>query len=471
MFRQFRRNLWATRVFFLTRFVVCAAVSFVYILIAAGIQYLFVKWFGENTFNYIIGGILSIIVGAWICNYIGYVAFVFVRGWHMAALAKTSTILKKKYPALDVGMRVFSKHFSSFAVVYGVGAMIKHFASEGVDSLWKLLDDVPYVGSLQSVTEFPFVKHMASDILDTGFDACIYYLVKYTKAGISDDIAAIPEAMKRYLYALPSVMCASLSHYVLLYCIPKVVKFITVVGIVFSQGLVAGILINVLMFPVFYFVRHSLLDPLKIIIMVSCYSQYCTEEPAEEDSKIKKFVDAILVGLGIDNPDEEESEESVEGSEEPATVTSNAGSDELEIDAEPEFEEEGSSEDLEAIRSLSNNLMSYSSTFTVDSGDDDDSDNSELNDLLRRFNSSSSALSDAMRERKFDEDTKDLHIPLPGDESFGVKETESVDTLSPVEKITRFMGGVNPNDLNRILNESYDEDDVNPLSGEDVEFD
>lgn len=336
MIQQFKKNLMATKIFFFARFAVSAVVGIVYLLVAAGIQYIYVSWFGESTFNYLIGGCFSLYLGSLVCTYLGKFLFMFVRGWHMAALAFAKQIRKKKLPTLDVGMTVFRKHFGSFAVVYGASMLIGKFIEKGTTELWKLLADVPYLCSLERFAKNPIVTCMARDILSTAFDGIMYYIVKYTKPGLGDDMSVIPEAMRRYLYALPQVMASSLTSYLIFYITPKVLKWILILYLIFSQGLVAGILLNVLLYPLFYLMQHSLFEPLQTIIMISCYSKHCLEEPAD-DSVYKDIIDKIIEGLGLDvdfNKEQESSEE--EG--EKATVGASAEDGDAVIDVAPSFE-------------------------------------------------------------------------------------------------------------------------------------
>lgn len=338
MLQQFKKNLMATKIFFFVRFAVSAVVGLVYLLVAAGIQYIYVSWFGESTFNYIVGGCFSLYLGSLVCTYLGKLLFMFVRGWHMAALAFSKQIRKKKLPALDVGMTVFRKHFGSFAVVYGASMLIGKFIEKGTSELWKLLADVPYLCSLERFAKNPIVTRMARDILSTAFDGVMYYIVKYTKPGLGDDMSVIPEAMRRYLYALPQVMISSLTLYLLFYIIPKVLKWILIIYLIFSQGLVAGILLNVLFYPLFYLIQHSLFEPLQTIIMISCYSKHCLEEPVD-DSFYKGIIDKIIEGLGLDVEFDEEQENSEEEGEK-ATVETSSGGEDAVIDVAPSFEEE-----------------------------------------------------------------------------------------------------------------------------------
>lgn len=340
MIQQFKKNLMATKIFFFVRFAVSLVVGLVYLLVAAGIQYIYVSWFGESTFNYIVGGCFSLYLGSLVCTYSGKLLFMFVRGWHMAALAFAKQIQKKNLPALDVGMTVFRKHFGSFAVVYGANMLIGRFIEKGTSELWKLLADVPYLCSLERFAKNPIVTRMAKDILNTAFDGVMYYIVKYTKPGLGDDMNAIPEAMRGYLYALPQVMVSSLTSYLLFYVIPKVLKWILIIYLIFTQGLVAGILLNVLFYPLFYLIQHSLFEPLQTVIMISCYSKHCLEEPSD-DSVYKGIIDKIIEGLGLDVEFDEEPESSGEGDEE--TRGGAPGSPDVEedvlIDVEPSFDD------------------------------------------------------------------------------------------------------------------------------------
>lgn len=288
-----------TWIFLFVRLVASAVVGLIYILFAAAVQYMYVEILGETTFNYVIGGILSMIAGAFVMHYVGNLIFMFIRGWHVAAIAFSSQIEKRNLPALEVGMTVFRKHFTSFALIYGVSLLVRKFAKKGVSSLWKLLEDVPYLGSLESVAKIPIVVKIGVDILDTAFDGIVFYVVKYTKPGMSDDATAIPTALKRYIYALPSIMLTSLSTFVLFYAIPRALRWSIVVGVLLNNGIVAGILINVLLYPMFYVLERAIFEPLETMSLLACYSARCTEEPESDDNRFKSFIDSVLDAAGF----------------------------------------------------------------------------------------------------------------------------------------------------------------------------
>lgn len=337
-----------TWVFFLVRLVASALVGLVYILIAAAIQYFFVELFGETTFNYIVGGVLSLYLGAVACTYFGRLLFMFIRGWHMGAVAFAQQIDSKKLPALEVGMHVFKKHFGTFALVYGASVLIKKFSSKGAKELWSLLHDVPYLCSLERVANFPFVVKMGEDILDTAFDAVIYYLVKYTKPGISDDLSAFPAAIKRYLYALPQVMLSSLWLYFILTVIPAIIRGFIVVYLIMSNGLVGGILLNVLAYPVFYIIKHSIFEPLETLTLIACYAKRCTGE-VQEGAVSSTIVDSIISLAGLDEFFAEGAASEEEGSHEQGNDemvqqstadVDGLTDDEVVVDVDPVFEPE-----------------------------------------------------------------------------------------------------------------------------------
>lgn len=341
MIKQVWENLLATKIFFFVRFVAAAIVGIVYLLVAAGIQYTFVEWFGETTFNYIVGGVLSMYLGALACTYLGRLLFMFVRGWHMGALAFSKQIRNKNLPALEVGMTVFRKHFTSFATVYGASILIKKFAEKGSEELWEMLQDVPYLCSLERFSKNPIVAKVGADILDTAFDGVVYYLVKYTKPGLGDDISAFPDALKRYLYALPQVLITSLSAYLLLYTVPKVIRLVLMISLIWNNGLVAGILLNVLCYPVFYVIKHAVFEPLETILLISCYSKHCKEEPVD-DGIYKTFVDKILEAVGFESAmDGDREDEGEEPSREEDTAEEEPVSEpDIISDVEPVFEED-----------------------------------------------------------------------------------------------------------------------------------
>lgn len=292
-------NLRVSWIFFLVRFAASLLIGLIYILLAAAIQYFYVSLFGESKFNYIIGGIFSLVLGAVASGALGSVVFMFVRGWHIAALAFADQIVARDLPPIEAGMAVFKKHFGSFAVIYGAKALVQRLASRGIAYLGQLLKDVPVLCNLERWGSNPLVAKIARDILETSFDAALFYIMKYTRPGLGDDVKALPDALRRYLYAIPSVFGASVTSYLCFYFIPRILKIATFVLLIYTGGFVAGILQCVLVYPVFYILQHAVFDLLECLLLVNAYSKHCTEEPAE-DSVYASVVDHLMETVGLD---------------------------------------------------------------------------------------------------------------------------------------------------------------------------
>ena len=298
MIKNLIDGLWATKIFFFVRFVASLVVVLCYILVAAAIQHLFVSWFGENTFNYIVGGSLSLLVGASVCIILGKLVFMFVSGWHIATFALYKQIQERNMPMMDTGIAVFKRNFTSFAAVYTVEHFVTKFSKEGAERLWELLKDVPYLGSLSRFVNNPIVCKVSSDILSTSFDAMIYYLIRFSRPGISDDLQQIPKALKKYVFSLPSILVTSLSVYLLFYVLPRVLKWIIFIYILFHGGIVAGILQLTLLYPVFFLLRVVVFDPVERMALLTCFATKCTDE-VDENSGASQLVNSILESAGV----------------------------------------------------------------------------------------------------------------------------------------------------------------------------
>lgn len=476
MFSQIGKNLWVTKIFFLVRFAAALVVSIVYIILAAGIQNMFVKWFGENTFNYILGGLMSLALGALVCNYLGRLLFMFVRGWHMAALAYARKIQAKHLPALDAGMKVFSKHFTSFAVVYGASTLLGRFAENGAEKLWDMFEDVPYLGSFAKIANNPVTRHIARDLLDTGFDAVIFYIVRYTKPGLEGDLEAVPKALRKYLYALPSIMGASLGSYLLLYIAPLILRVVIIISAFLSQGFLGGILITVLLYPVFFILKHVLFDPLETIILMSAYAKHCTEEEPE-DNIYSSLVDTILESIGLsDVGDVEEEDIEEEATEKPKTTkapkSTQAVPQENEVlDVEPEFDisdfPESGDEDTQPrfaagstaadrLRNLSQQL--HESSPDVPRGG--------LADLARQMPHIPSIEDD--EEEVPRGSLASMLGSMPVIPTLDEEEEDSgVEQLAPVAKLTELLNGM---DASAFDAELGSDEDTGVLGGDDIDF-
>ena len=473
MFSQVKFNLWTTKVFFIVRLSAAVLVSFVYILLAAAVQDYYVRIFGESTFNYIVGGILSLAIGSWVCTYFGSLLFMFVRGWHVAALARAKDIQKRNLSALDAGMMVFRKHMTSFAAVYGSSLIITKFALRGTDKVWDMLEDVPYLGSLAKVADFPLVKHLARDLLDTCYDAVIFYLVRYTKPGLGDDMQVLPTALRKYLYSLPTIIGGSLSAYLLLYVLPAVLRVFCVASAFISQGIVGGILLTVLMFPIFYILKHVVFDPMETIILISAFSKHVNdEEPA--DGPFKKAVDAVLDELGFDaGEDASQSEDEL--------AESKPRQKKEQVEDEPDGDEaEGYDEDITAMLGTIGTLYNPEEAGEVSVTDLPLADE-EPQPQPTSGREKLSALAGAYTATKDDvisnvptSNLNSLLGPPPGDDE--TEEDEDEDEVPPVAKLSAILGGIDPATLNETLSPGGDNDDdgssgdIDSFGGGDIEF-
>lgn len=293
MSTKFKTYLKVGAPFFLLRLGTAVLVGVIYILLAAGIQYMFVDFFGENTFNYIVGGLLSLFLGIIFCHYVGTLIFMFVKGWHVSALAYAPKIQRSGASAIDVGIRAFNKNLISFGAVYAVRNILTGLLSRFTHRLWELFGDNPFAQTFMKISTHPIVEYLAKDILHYGFDATIFYLVRHP----ADDVNGVPStvltAIKKYLYCLPGIMLTSLQTFMLFRLLPQILKWIAIVWVFLSNGIVAGILLTVLMYPIFYVLENALFDPLMMTMFIVTYSKKCDEELAEDDP-IVTTVNSIL---------------------------------------------------------------------------------------------------------------------------------------------------------------------------------
>lgn len=320
MNKYFLKNVRVTSPFFLVRLACAFLVSFFYILLAAFVQDVIVKVLGESTFNYIVAGVMSLFIGIWFCYFVGALLFMFVKGWHVAALAYVSKIDKSGASALDVGIRAFSKNLISFGAVYGIRIVLKNVVKDFKDKIWTLSADIPYASTLKNVADNPIVEYIASDVLHYAFDATVFYLVKHPAEDANDVPSVVFNALQKYLYCLPSILISSVQTYVFFRFIPKLIKWLVVFYVFFTQGIVAGLLISVLMLPIFYILDNAFFDPLTMMVFISVYAKQC-DKPVDENSPVVQAVNAILSGMEIgtsgkdleaeDEDEEQEQEKSV----------------------------------------------------------------------------------------------------------------------------------------------------------------
>ena len=296
------RTICTTKAFFLARLVVALIVSFVYLLIAAAVQQLIVSIMGESTFNYIMAGVCSLFAAIPVSSYLGHILLVLVRCAHVASLAYLKQIRQEGLSAYDVGNLVFRQHITSFGLVYGVSILIDKMGELSKDKLWDLLDGVPMASQMKRFCNFGIVRAAAKGIYRTAFDAVIYYIVKYTKAGISDDFEVIGPALKGYLCSLPKMALTSIPCFILFWVLPSGLQIFVCALLISTKGLVAGILITVLIWPLFFTLKKVVCEPAVTVALLTCYDEHC-REPIDEESPIYQIVIEILnaADLGLDD--------------------------------------------------------------------------------------------------------------------------------------------------------------------------
>lgn len=264
-------------------------------MVAATLQHTYINIFGENKFNYITGGLVSLFIGVLLCNYVGDLLFLLAKSWHVCALAYLPKIMRTSAPPVTVGMKLFKKTFISFGAIYSVKLLLKNLYDGVSDKLWDILHDVPYLEGIGKVANNPIVKHVANDILHFGFDASIFYLVRHNSEVKTpqDAMPILTTALKKYLYVLPSIMLTSILSYVLFRILPEIIKWIIVMAIILTQGLVAGILILVLMFPISYIIENSIFEPLTMMIFLNVFEAKCDED-VDDSSSIVSVVNSLF---------------------------------------------------------------------------------------------------------------------------------------------------------------------------------
>lgn len=263
----------------------------------------------------------------------------------MAALAYAPKIREKGLIPLDAGMAVFSKHFLSFTVVYSVEFLLDKCMDQLTGDLWEVLEDVPVLSSLKSLSTLPPVQRVAKDLMSTMFDAVIFYIIRFTKATVKDDMTTVGDALKLYLYSLPSILVASVTNMVVFYVLPIVFRWIAFIWLLMNDGLVAGLFKIVLMYPIFLIFEKVISEPIQTVVLVSHFSAKIKEGVREDEQSdtIRKIVMSVLQELGLIDAQEdgEESDNSEEETDCESTIEEQSKREESTEDVEvPETAEE-----------------------------------------------------------------------------------------------------------------------------------
>lgn len=340
-------KLKATWQFFILRFLFAIIVILLYLILSSVIQKACIALLGDSIFNYIVFGLLSLLISIIASSYIGKLIFLFVNGWHIAALPYSSKINKKKLNALSIGFCAFKAHMSSFGIIFGVSIVVNKIAKKGVKIAKKVLNKYHWFAYLSNL---PVINYVIEKTFDSLYDCLIYYLVSYTKPGIEDDASAIFKAIRIYLISLPKILGGTFLLYIFTAVVPKILLLAYIILSIFTYGFIETLGFIVFIFPLSYLLDIILFRPIHTITVLNIFSKSCIKAHEEEESKdiysklgkLNDIIASILINNGIDvsdyfnvEPVEEKDEPEVETDTNEQEVVDDTAKPEVKTDVSP----------------------------------------------------------------------------------------------------------------------------------------
>lgn len=293
MSKSLKEKIYYTKSFFIIRLLCAVANVVLYFLIAAWLQYLFVDIFGENKFNYIVGGIISLLFCVAVCKFIGSVLFMFIDGWHIGALMYVEKIKKHSLSSLDVGFRVFKKYFISFGAVWALRSITKNVSSRAKDKLCELLKETS-IGKFFADGKLNLVfDYIGNDILHYSFDSVICYIISLKDVDSSKIYDHILTGLKLYIKCLPVIVSSSIQTFLMFKFVPKICRIVLSLVILFTLGLSKGILLLILLYPVSYLLDIVVLDTLTMMVFIDGFCGVY-KDVDDEDSNIDDIIEYIF---------------------------------------------------------------------------------------------------------------------------------------------------------------------------------
>lgn len=293
MSKSLKEKIYYTKSFFIVRLLCAVANVILYFLMAAWSQYLFVGVFGENKFNYIVGGIISLLFCVAVCKFTGSILFMFIDGWHISALMYVEKIKKHSLSSLDVGFRVFKKYFISFGAVWALRSITKNVSSRAKDKLSELLKETS-IGKFFADGKLNLVfDYIGNDILHYSFDSVICYIISLKDIDSSKIYDHILTGLKLYIRCLPVIVSSSIKTFLMFEFIPKICRIVLSLAILFTLGLSKGILILILLYPVSYLIDIVILNTLAMMVFIDGFCGIY-KDIDDEDSNIDDIIEYIF---------------------------------------------------------------------------------------------------------------------------------------------------------------------------------
>lgn len=382
------KYLKATKVFIFTRFVFSLLLLVLYLICASMLQYIFVLVLGRTSFNYIVFGFVSLLISMIIFSYANKFVMLLIRGWHVSSLAYVSKIVKNNLSALDVGMCAFNKNFPSFGLVIALYSIIKSTVVSFYDKFYVLLGNTISMSNMKTHANSPIVEYIAKNILGYAYDMIVFYIIKHPISNYEESSELFQQLIKKYFCSVPDIIQENFKGIICCNFVSLCAKVFLVIYLFLSKGILLGLLLTFIMYPVFKLLDNVFVDSFMLLMFTKTFSEVCDKDYTE--SPIMEAINKVLDEEYFDEDVEETKQETVEVDENNKYIN---------IDSEAEDKTDNSlvhKEDLvsfseEDLSNINNSLQS--------------SENS-IEDLINSLNDDLSG----SNEFTFEDDTPELNF-------------------------------------------------------------
>lgn len=371
------KYLKATKVFIFTRFVFSLLLLILYLICASMLQYNFVLVLGRTSFNYIVFGFVSLLISMIIFSYVNKFVMLLTRGWHVSSLAYVSKIVKNNLSALDVGMCAFNKNFPSFGLVIALYSIIKSTVVSFYDKFYVLIGNTTSMSNMKTHANSPIVEYIAKNILGYAYDMIVFYIIKHPISNYEESSELFQQLIKKYFCSIPDIIQENFKGIICCNFVSLCTKVFLIIYLFLSKGILLGLLLTFIMYPVFKLLDNVFVDSLMLLMFTKTFSEVCDKDYTE--SPIMEAINKILDEEYFDEDVEETKQETVEVEENNKYIN---------IDSEAEDKTDNSlvhKEDLvsfseEDLSNINNSLQSSENSIEdlINSLNDDLSGSSEF---------------------------------------------------------------------------------------------
>lgn len=364
--------------------------------LSTSLQNLFVNLVGASAFNYIVGGMLSLVVSIALVHYVDSLLFTIIRGWNVAALARMPKIVRTKSGSLSVGLSTFKEYFLSIGAIYGASLFINNICKQLGDYFWDMVDGIQFLDNLKAFKENFIVKLVVADILHYAYDCCIFYIIKYSESNSAEDVLEqLPSALKKYAGALPDMLLSSLKCWILFDILPNVLMWMTIIrGFFTSLNFFEALLQGIIIWIIFHVFNKIVLDMVVSTAMITAFA-YAIHDEGSLSARCIEIMEGIVGGTTDPRDAYDDSELASLDNEEVIDSSSPEPVEDI-LPAEDDEPSTSIPPIMPSLGSLPDNLASSFTNTPIQDIDEDDLEVDDTEEVLEPFSQQQKPALDAM---------------------------------------------------------------------------